>query len=103
VIIIDASSDFKEGKNQNELLEKHVTKIVAAYDGAKDVDKYMRIVDLAEIAENDFNLNISRFIDTSEPEIEVDIQAVHKKLAVLEEKEADIDKKLAEFLKELGI
>jgi type I restriction enzyme M protein len=103
VTIIDASSDFKEGKNQNELLEKHVTKIVAAYDGAKDVDKYMRIVDLAEIAENDFNLNISRFIDTSEPEIEVDIQAVHKKLAVLEEKEADIDKKLAGFLKELGI
>jgi len=57
-------------------------KIVAAYDGAIDVDKYMRIVDLAEIAENDYNLNISRFIDTSEPEIQVDIQAVHKKLAV---------------------
>jgi type I restriction enzyme M protein len=103
VTIIDASSDFKEGKNQNELLEKHVTKIVGAYDGAIDVDKYMRIVDLAEITENDFNLNISRFIDTSEPEIEVDIQEVHKKLAVLEKKEADIDKKLAGFLKELGI
>jgi type I restriction enzyme M protein len=103
VTIIDASSDFKEGKNQNELLEKHVTKIVDAYDGASDVDKYMRIVDLAEIAENDYNLNISRFIDTSEPEVEVDIQEVHKKLAVLEEKEADIDKKLAGFLKELGI
>jgi len=103
VTIIDASSDFKEGKNQNELLEKHVSKIVAAYDGASDVDKYMRIVDLAEIAENDFNLNISRFIDTSEPEVQVDIQEVHKKLEVLEEKEADIDKKLAGFLKELGI
>jgi type I restriction enzyme M protein len=103
VTIIDASSDFKEGKNQNELLEKHVTKIVAAYDAKTDVDKYMRIVDLAEIAENDYNLNISRFIDTSEPEVQVDIQAVHKKLAVLEEKEADIDKKLAGFLKELGI
>jgi type I restriction enzyme M protein len=63
----------------------------------------MRIVDLTEIAENDYNLNISRFIDTSEPEVEVDIQEVHKKLAVLEEKEANIDKKLAGFLKELGI
>lgn len=103
VIIIDASSDYKEGKNQNELLEKHISKIVTAYDGTTYVDKYMRVVDLAEIAENDFNLNISRFIDTSEPEVEVDIKAVHQKLAVLEEKEAEIDEKLAGFLKELGI
>lgn len=103
VTIIDASSDFKDGKNQNELLEEHVSKIVTTYDGAVDVDKYMRIVDVAEIADNDFNLNISRFIDTSEPEPEVDIKEVHQKLALLEEKEADIDKKLAGFLKELGV
>ncbi|MUH34805.1 SAM-dependent DNA methyltransferase [Zobellia amurskyensis] len=103
VTIIDASSDFKDGKNQNELLPEHVSKIVTAYDGAADVDKYMRIVDVKEIAENDYNLNISRFIDTSEPEPVVDIKAVHQKLAALEEKEADIDKKLAGFLKELGI
>jgi len=103
VTIIDASSDFKDGKNQNELLEEHVAKIVTAYDDAVDVDKYMRIVDVAEIADNEFNLNISRFIDTSEPEPIVDIKAVHHKLAKLEEKEADIDKKLDGFLKELGI
>ncbi|TXD83867.1 SAM-dependent DNA methyltransferase [Subsaximicrobium wynnwilliamsii] len=103
VTIIDASSDYKEGKNQNELLEAHVAKIVNAYDDSTDVDKYMRIVDLKEIADNDYNLNISRFIDTSEPEVEVDIIAVHQKLEVLEQKEAEIDKKLAEFLKELGI
>ena len=63
----------------------------------------MRIVDVKEIAENDYNLNISRFIDTSEPEPEVDIHAVYQKLAALEEKEAGIDNKLAGFLKELGI
>lgn len=103
VTIIDASSDFKDGKNQNELQEEHISKIVTAYDVAVDVDKYMRIVDVKEIAENDFNLNISRFIDTSEPEEVVDIKVVHQKLAALEEKEADIDKKLAEFFKELGI
>ena len=103
VTIIDASSDFKDGKNQNELLEEHISKIVTAYDGAVDVDKYMRIVDVKEIAENDYNLNISRFIDTSEPEPEVDIKEVHRKLAALEEKEADIDQKLARFLKELGV
>ena len=103
ITIIDASSDYKDGKNQNELQEAHVTKIVNAYDGATEVDKYMRIVAIAEIAENDYNLNISRFIDTSEPEVEVNIKAVHEKLAVLEEKETAIDKKLAGFLKELGI
>ena len=103
VTIIDASSDFKDGKNQNEILPEHVSKIVNAYDEAKDVDKYMRIVALEEIAENDYNLNISRFIDTSEPEPIVDINLVHKNLAVLEEKETAIDKKLAGFLKELGI
>ena len=63
----------------------------------------MRIVEVAEIAENDYNLNISRFIDTSEPEVQVDIKAVHQKLAILEEKESTIDKKLVQFLKEMGI
>ena len=103
VTIIDASNDFKDGKNQNELQEVHIAKIVKAYDNAVDVDKYMRIVGLEEIADNDYNLNISRFIDTSEPEPIVDIKAVHQNLAVLEAKETDIDKKLAGFLKELGI
>ncbi|WP_016988277.1 type I restriction-modification system subunit M [Flavobacterium sp. ACAM 123] len=103
VTIIDASSDYKEGKNQNELLAEHVAKIVNAYDNATDVDKYMRVVDVAELAENDFNLNISRFIDTSEAEVEVDIKAVHIKLDELEQREANIDAKLTKFLKELGV
>jgi type I restriction enzyme M protein len=103
VTIIDASSDYKDGKNQNELLPEHIAKIVKAYDNVTEVDKYMRIVEIAEIADNDYNLNISRFIDTSEPEEIVDIKSVHKKIADLEEKEADIDKKLAGLLKVLGI
>lgn len=103
VIIIDASNDYKEGKNQNELESNHIKKIVDAYNAATNIDKYMRVVAVKEIAENDYNLNISRFIDTSEPEPEVDIKAVHQKLEALEQKEADIDKKLAEFLKELGV
>jgi len=103
VAIIDASSDYKEGKNQNELLQEHIGKIVNAYDAYADVDKYMRIVDISEIAENDYNLNISRYIDTSEPEPEVDLAEVKTNIAKLEEKEAEIDAKLAEYLKELGI
>ncbi|WP_196892143.1 type I restriction-modification system subunit M [Aureivirga marina] len=103
VSIIDASSDYKEGKNQNELLETHIDKIVNAYDAAQDVDKYMRIVPISEIEENDFNLNISRYIDTSEPEPEVDLEAVQKQLAELKSEEATIDAKLSGFLKDLGI
>jgi type I restriction enzyme M protein len=112
VTIIDASSDYKEGKNQNELLPEHVSKIVEAYsslleEGQREVNsispKYGRIVTLAELAENDYNLNISRFIDTSEAEVEVDIKAVHQKLAELEQREAKIDAKLEGFLKELGV
>jgi type I restriction enzyme M protein len=63
----------------------------------------MRTVAISELAENDFNLNISRFIDTSEAEVEVDIKAVHIKLDALEQREANIDAKLAGFLKELGV
>lgn len=103
VTIIDASADFKEGKNQNELLEDHINKIVTAYDGATDIDKYMRIVPIAEITENDYNLNISRYIDTSEPEPIVDLVAVKRTIVKLEAKEEEIDTKLAGFLKELGI
>ena len=103
VLIIDASNDFKEGKNQNEIKDEHIAKITSAYDAAIDVDKYMRIVELKEIADNDYNLNISRYIDTSEAEAEVDLKAVHQRIAVLEEREAEIDKKLEGFFKELGI
>ena len=82
---------------------RHLEKIIAAYDGAVEVDKYMRVVDVAEIAENDYNLNISRYIDTSEPEPIVDLQLVKTNIAKLEEKERAIDAQLVDFLKELGI
>jgi len=103
VTIIDGSSDYKEGKNQNELLPEHLAKIVTAYDTSDDVDKYMRVIDIKEIAENDYNLNISRYIDTSEPEVEVDLKAVKAKIVELETEEKEIDAKLDAFLTELGI
>lgn len=101
--IIDASSDFKEGKNQNELLDTHIDQIVQAYEAYTDVPKYMRVVPLDEIAANDYNLNISRYIDTSEAEAEVDLRAVKARIARLEAQEQEIDAKLATFLSELGL
>lgn len=103
VAIIDASNEFQEGKNQNDLQERHVTKIVKAYDLYNEVNKFMRVVSVAEIKDNDYNLNISRYIDTTEPEPEVDLQQVKLKIFELEEEEENIDKRLADYLKELGV
>ena len=72
-------------------------------DRGKPADKFMRVVDLKEIKENDYNLNISRYIDTSEPEQEVDLALVQASILELEEREQVIDEKLATFLNELGI
>lgn len=103
VIFIDASNEYKEGKNQNSLTVENIQKIVNAYDALESVDKFMRIVDLAEIKENDYNLNIARYIDTSEPEEIVDIEATLAKIAEIESKEKEIDVELNGFLKELGV
>ena len=102
VIFIDASQDFKEGKNQNRLEDEHVKKIVDAYDAGEEIDKYMRVVEMAEIKENDFNLNIARYIDTSEEEEPVDLVATLASIKELEIEEKEIDTRLQLHLKELG-
>jgi len=103
VVFIDSSLDFKEGKNQNSLEEEHVKKIVDTYDAGEEIDKYMRIVDMEEIQENDYNLNIARYIDTSEEEEPVDLPATLEAINEIETKEKEIDDKLAGYLKELGL
>ncbi|MBU1194080.1 MAG: type I restriction-modification system subunit M [Proteobacteria bacterium] len=103
VIFIDASQHFKEGKNQNRLEDEHVKKIVDAYDAGEEIDKYMRVVDMDEIKENDFNLNIARYIDTSEEEEPVDLVATLASIKAIEAEEKEIDAKLTGFLKEFGL
>jgi type I restriction enzyme M protein len=101
-VFIDASSEYKDGKNQNTLTQENIKKIVDGYDGLKDIDKFMRVVDMSEIVENDYNLNISRYIDTSEEEVIIDIKSVRKEIKELESKELSIDKKLNDYLRDLG-
>jgi type I restriction enzyme M protein len=103
VIFIDASQNFKEGKNQNSLEVEHVQKIVDAYDKGEEIDKFMRVVDMEEIKDNDFNLNIARYIDTSEDEEPVDLVATLVSIEEIEAQEKAIDEKLAGYLKELGL
>lgn len=102
VIFIDASNEYKEGKNQNTLNPESIAKTVNAYDSLEEVDKFMRIVDMSEIKENDYNLNIARYIDRSEEEEIVEIDKVLSKISDLEIKESEIDSKLNGYLKDLG-
>jgi type I restriction enzyme M protein len=103
VIILDASKEFKEGKNQNTVEDEHISKIVNAYDAQQDVDKFMRIVDVAELTENDYNLNITRYIDNTDTVVEVEIPKVLNSIYTLKEKETAIDERLFGYLKELGL
>jgi type I restriction enzyme M protein len=103
VLFIEASKEFKSAKAQNILTEENITKILDAYKKRKDVEKFSRKVKFDEISENDFNLNITRYVDTFEEEEPVDIQANLKELAELEPELKKLEKQMTEYLKELGI
>lgn len=103
VFIIAAEEDYQEGKNQNHLRDKDVEKIVSTFDAYEDVEKYAKVVSLDEIKENDYNLNITRYIDKSEEEEPVDIAAVLNELATIQQQRTENTVKLNGFLKELGL
>ena len=103
VLFIDASAEFVEGTNQNKLGGEHIKKIVATYRAFQTVPKYAYRATPEEIAENDFNLNIPRYVDTFEAEKEVDLKAVQKEIEALEGELAGVRKQMAGYLDELGI
>lgn len=103
VIFIDASNDFEKGKNQNILRECDINKIIETYKDRETIDKYSYVASLEEIAENDYNLNIPRYVDTFEEEAPIDIEAVKGKIQKIDAEIAEIDKELEVYLKELGI
>ena len=99
VLFIDASRDYIAGKNQNTLSDEHIKKILGAYKGRKEIAKYARPVSAGEIEENDFNLNIPRYVDTFEEEEEIDIAAVQKEIDKLEKELVKVRKQMAAALK----
>lgn len=104
VLFIDASREFEQGKNQNRLREDvEVKKIVDTYRKRKTVDKYAYVATRDEIRENDYNLNIPRYVDTIEEEAEVDIAAVQKRIGSIEAELEHVRVEMAKRLKELGI
>jgi type I restriction enzyme M protein len=103
VLFIDASHECVEGTNQNKLGAEDIAKIVGAYRAFKTVQKYACRATLDEIRENDFNLNIPRYVDTFEEEQEVDLKAVHAEIENLERELAGVRKGMASVLKGLGL
>ena len=103
VFFIEASKEFKSAKAQSILTEENIEKIYSTYKKRKDVEKFARKVNLKEIEENDFNLNITRYVDTFTEEAPVDIKANLKELAALEPQLEKLEKQMVVYLKELGI
>ena len=101
VLFIDASNDYQAGKNQNVLLDKHTEEILATYKKRENVEKYAHLASFKELAENDFNLNIPRYVDTFEEEAEIDIQTVQKEIENLESELVNVRYKMETLLKEM--
>ena len=103
VLFIDASQHFDKVKTQNVLREEHIDKIIETYRNRTEEDKYSKRATLAEIATNDYNLNIPRYVDTFEAEDSIDIDAIANDIKALDTKIANTDKILADFCKQLNI
>lgn len=103
VIFIDASREYESGKNQNILRDCDIAKIVDTYKKRKTIEKYSYKATLDEIKENEYNLNIPRYVDTFEEEEEIDIQATQKEIEVLEKQLANVQVKMKSYLQELGL
>jgi len=103
VLFIDASRDYQSGKNQNALLDEHMTKVLATFRARQPVGKYAHVASLREIADNDFNLNIPRYVDTFEEEEEIDVAAVEREIERLEGELAEVRVRMKRYLKDLGV
>ncbi len=99
VLFIDASRDYQSVKNQNALLEEHLTKVLTTLSARQPVDKYAHVASREEIADNDFNLNIPRYVDTFEEEEDIDVAAVEQEIERLESELAEVHVKMEQYLR----
>ena len=103
ILFIDASKEFEKGKNQNNLKDEHIDKIVNTFKERKDIDKYAHVASIEEIRENDFNLNIPRYVDTFEEEEPVNLDEINKQLEQDNKEIAELEAEINEQLKILGV
>lgn len=103
ILFIDASKEYESGKNQNILRDCDIDKIVETYVKREDVEKYAHVATMEEIAENGFNLNIPRYVDTFEKEEEIDLNAVSAEIKQLQTEIKSINTELKPYFDELGL
>jgi len=103
VLFINAAEYYEKGKRQNTLLPEHIRKIVETYQFRKEEDYYSRRVSMAEIEKNEFNLNISRYVNTAQEEEQIDLTDVSNKLTEIEQQIAKARETHNQYLKELGL
>jgi len=103
ILFIDASNEFEKVKAKNYLTDENVTKIMNTFKSRETIDKYSYLASLDEVKENDYNLNIPRYVDTFEEEEPVDLDTVSAKLKAIDEQMLDTDNTIASFCDELGI
>ncbi len=103
ILFIDASREFEKVGNQNKITDENIKKIFTTYKERKEVEKYSHKATVAEIQENEYNLNIPRYVDTFEEEVEIDLKAVAAELQALHKGEEALHAKIAEFCAELKI
>ena len=103
ILFIDASAHFEKAKNQNALRLEDIERIVTTFRERTTEDKYSYVAQLGEVAENDYNLNIPRYVDTFEEEEPVDLQAVAQELKALDKEMRETDSVIADYCQQLGI
>jgi type I restriction enzyme M protein len=103
VLFINAAEHFEKGKRQNFLTDAHIEKIVSTYQYRREEDRYAKRVSMERIAEEGYNLNISRYISTAQAEKEIDLQATHRDLTKIENAIRSATQKHNAFLRELGL
>ena len=103
ILFIDASNDYEKAKNQNYLTNENIEKIIDTYANRKEIEKYSHLASMDEIKENDYNLNIPRYVDTFEEEETIDLDKVSSELKALEIEMKITDETIAKFCDELGI
>ena len=102
IIFIYAAKDYEESKNRNKLRQHDIDKITSAFKNYKDIERYCHIAELDEIKDNEFNLNVPRYVDISEPEEEIDVQQVLDETRRLENERKKLESAVLEDLKSLG-
>ncbi|KIO68720.1 Type I restriction-modification system, DNA-methyltransferase subunit M [Caldibacillus thermoamylovorans] len=105
VLFIDASGEehYEKGKNQNKLRKQDIEKIVETYEKRETIDKYSYVATIDEIRENDYNLNIPRYVDTFEEEEPVDMEEVKENIANIKKEIQEVEAQMEQYLKELGL